>query len=402
VTIEGRRESTVTIKTLYIRHVQHGKGGGWVHASEFTRAATQIGYEVATYPLPTQKPEQVGAKAREGKAYRGGILKEARHLGASLLKKLPGEWRAVKRNKPDVILLRFSHYLSSVLLCRLYRLPLVIEVNAPIVEESKLLPPGGRFKLDALWNSYFSYMLRKASHVIAVSEPLRQHLVEKGLPAGHVTAVPNGVDTKAFAPSSMARKMRNDLGIDGKVVLGFSGFFAPWHGIDFALDGLRQLTGTSGGDAGDPVVLLLVGKAQAYMSMPSFSPSSIVTTGYVDHGEMPSYLDAIDIFIAPYPKIDPFYFSPLKILEAMSMGKPVVASEQGQIRELISHGDNGLLYPPGDMSSFLECLRKLIADRNLREKMGRRGREVAEGRYTWEHNARAILSVCEKVVRKER
>ncbi|MFH0728322.1 MAG: glycosyltransferase family 4 protein [Pseudomonadota bacterium] len=99
----------------------------------------------------------------------------------------------------------------------------------------------------------------------------------------------------------------------------------------------------------------------------------------------------------PYPRIDPFYFSPLKIFEAMSMGLPVLASAQVQISELIEDGKSGCLYPPGHQKVFLEKLEALLDSPELRSSLGRRARETMEKKYTWRQNASRVLALCQSI-----
>jgi glycosyltransferase involved in cell wall biosynthesis len=149
-------------------------------------------------------------------------------------------------------------------------------------------------------------------------------------------------------------------------------------------------------DDKDEIVLFIIGRKEAHFIMPDLPEGRTVITGYVPYTEMPSYLAAIDIFIAPYPRIEPFYFSPLKIFEAMSMGKPVLASAQGQICELIDDNINGLLYPADNMTVFLEKLDLVVKDKKLRSRMGRNARQKMMRHFTWADNAGRILKICER------
>lgn len=105
--------------------------------------------------------------------------------------------------------------------------------------------------------------------------------------------------------------------------------------------------------------------------------------GAVPHQEIPHWLDRADVGVAPYPELDDFYFSPLKVVEYMAAGLPVVASSVGQLRSLVQDGKTGLLVRPGDAESLASALVRLAEDRKLRLRMGRRARERAERRHDW-------------------
>src|SRR5262249_15333070 len=86
-----------------------------------------------------------------------------------------------------------------------------------------------------------------------------------------------------------------------------------------------------------------------------------------------------------------FFGSPTKIFEYMAMGKGIVASRLGQIGEVLTNGETALLVEPGDVEALREAIVRLIQDRELREALGAKAREVAEREHTWTHNAQRVL-----------
>ncbi|MGH3147612.1 MAG: glycosyltransferase, partial [Rubrobacter sp.] len=91
----------------------------------------------------------------------------------------------------------------------------------------------------------------------------------------------------------------------------------------------------------------------------------------------------------PLPDHD-FYFSPLKLFEYMACGVPVVAAKLGQIEEVISDGETGLLYPPDEPGALVETCTRLLSDPALRRHIGSAAAKEVHGRYTWDHNARRV------------
>ncbi|MET3911273.1 glycosyltransferase involved in cell wall biosynthesis [Bradyrhizobium sp. S3.3.6] len=90
--------------------------------------------------------------------------------------------------------------------------------------------------------------------------------------------------------------------------------------------------------------------------------------------------------------------SPLSILEAMANGKPIVASRIGGIPELVRDGVTGLLSDPGDVSQLSENIRRLLADRDCRDKFGRCARRVVETDYSLESHGAALFSLYEGLI----
>jgi glycosyltransferase involved in cell wall biosynthesis len=121
-------------------------------------------------------------------------------------------------------------------------------------------------------------------------------------------------------------------------------------------------------------------------------------TGAVPHRRVPEYIGAMDIAVAPYRRQGRFYFSPLKIMEYMAMAKPVVASSQGQIRELIESGENGILCEPDDVAQFAESLVRLASDPVLRRRLGHNAARTVAASTSWRVVAERVASVAQSVV----
>jgi len=110
---------------------------------------------------------------------------------------------------------------------------------------------------------------------------------------------------------------------------------------------------------------------------------AVVFLGAVSPSEVPGLLDAFDAFSAPYPALDHFYFSPLKLYEAMAAGKAVIASAAGQIADVIVDGRTGLLVEPGDAGALARAMLDLRNDRDRTAALGRAAREVAVAEHDW-------------------
>jgi glycosyltransferase involved in cell wall biosynthesis len=386
------------MKICYINYEKYG-GGSWVHTSRFIDALREIHNNLNVYtPLVHQ-----GEAEEEDRSPLGGSLgfsdnlREFRFLAAMFVRRLFEEFKLLRNVAPDVVILRQARYVSAVPLCRLLNIPILLEINGPALEYD-FLPQEERLRGGAFWHWVDKNLMRIASHNMVVSETLKQYYVTDGIASEKITSVPNGVDTKIFNGAVQGDRIRKKLGLDGKTVVGFSGKFAKWHGLPFLAEAMRLIH--ESGKYQD-LTLLLVGSPGETVVMPDLPDEITTITGHIPHNEMPEYLAAIDIFVAPYPLITPFYFSPLKIFEAMAMGKPVIASAQGQICELITDEESGLLYPPGDLSALVERIERLLDDVELRRGLGRNARKIMETQYTWKDNAERMLALCKKVVSEQ-
>jgi glycosyltransferase involved in cell wall biosynthesis len=92
-------------------------------------------------------------------------------------------------------------------------------------------------------------------------------------------------------------------------------------------------------------------------------------TGHVPHAEVPSLLGRFDVAVAPYLPVEDFYFHPLKIVEYLAAGKPVIYSDQGDLRALV--GPGGLSYLPGSVAQLADRLARLLDQTALRKGLAR-------------------------------
>jgi glycosyltransferase involved in cell wall biosynthesis len=382
------------MRILYINYSSPGTGA-WVHSQQFISAMRTLNPNMTVYPiLPGRENDSsianAGSRNHPSTRFRGMRL-----LAALFARKIIEEARVLNNVKPDVVILRAGRYLSSVLISRYKKIPILLEINGSLVLENRLLENQYRLKFEPFWRWLEKRVLIMGSHLMVVSEPLRQHYINWGFTPEKITTVPNGVNTQIFHPDIDGLKVRKNFSLEGKIVIGFSGAFSAWHGLDFLLQTIQPLSKER-----DDIALLLIGRAKRDFTLPQLVEDRVIMTGFVPYEHMPEHLAAVDIFIAPYPQIDPFYFSPLKIFEAMAMGKAVLASSQGQIRELIIDGMEGLLYPPGDKAIFLKKLRLLISNSEVRENLGKRARRKIEQQFTWRHNAQSVMELCRNLRRK--
>ena len=123
-------------------------------------------------------------------------------------------------------------------------------------------------------------------------------------------------------------------------------------------------------------------------------------TGYIPPSEIPNYISAMDIVVAPYPELKFFYYSPVKIFEYMACQKPVLTTNIGQISEIITDGENGVLCKPDDSDELLNKLLQLIEDREKRKKIGLNARKTIVDSHTWSIKAAAWSDYCTSVVRQ--
>jgi glycosyltransferase involved in cell wall biosynthesis len=100
------------------------------------------------------------------------------------------------------------------------------------------------------------------------------------------------------------------------------------------------------------------------------------------------------VAVVPYSAADDFYFSPLKLVEYLAAGRPVVAAAVGEIGHCIRPRETGLLYPPGNERALAVALAELLDDPGGAARLGLSGQEHVRGFHTWEQNAHAVTELA--------
>jgi len=286
---------------------------------------------------------------------------------------------------------------AGALLSRLTGIPLVLEYNASEDWMAKYWDPA---RFSPWLRLCERASIKAASLIVVVSNPLKQRLMQVGVPAQRILVNPNAVDPEQFHPHCGGAELRQSLGLrSGDIVVCFVGTFSYWHGVAVLEQAIRLLLDRAQ-PAGCLLRFLLVGDGplvpQMRNALEPYSRSGLVIfTGAIPHGSVRAHLDAADILISPHvplPGGSPFFGSPTKLFEYMAMGKAIAASALDQIADVLEHGRTALLVRPGDPSDLAAAIQRLAADAHLRIELGRNAREIALARHTWRQNARRVLA----------
>jgi len=290
----------------------------------------------------------------------------------------------------DLIYERYSLWsFAGMSYAREAGVPGVLEVNAPLIEEQA----EHRGLVDRLAATRIAEkVFHEATVLVAVSNEIKAYLEQFSTARERVHTIPNGVNPDRFLPGlRQARRSSPD-----KFTVGFIGTLKPWHGLATLVDAfaIPRSRDTS-------LRLLIVGDGPelsrlVHQVAERGLGSSVDWVGAVGPEKIPDWLAAMDVAVAPYPNLQRFYFSPLKVLEYMAAGLPVIASRIGQIEELIEHGATGWLVPPGDVSALATALLQLRATPvSARERLGAAARRHVLTHHTWDAVAQRILELAD-------
>ena len=294
----------------------------------------------------------------------------------------------------DVVYERQSLWsIAGLQYARLAGIPYLVEVNAPLIDQQ--LEYRDLEFVEAA-RAIEQLVLSSADRVLATAAPLVEVAWRAGATRRNVRVVPCGVPTGFFGTTPMPRRAA-----DEEFIVGFVGTLKPWHGVQALLEAFAELhRGFSG------YRLLVVGDGPMRGEVETFCRDhgleSVVTlAGSVPHARIPEQLARMDVGVAPYPPLDSFYFSPLKVWEYAAAGVPIVASEVGDLPTLFPHKEAALLHRPGSVGKIVRHVERLRLDPTLGPRLARRARIVAR-RYTWDRIAARVIRIADELARKKR
>lgn len=298
--------------------------------------------------------------------------------------------------RPDFLYERYALFgTAGVELARTLGVPLLLEVNAPLIEEQR---EQRGLCLARVAAAAQRLAFTGADELLVVSRWLEGYAREYGAAPAQITVVPNAADTDLFQPQAEPSAIRRRLGWEDCIVLGFVGAMKPWHGVVTLVDALGRL-----GAPASPYRLLLVGEGPELARIrervhAAGLDAAVHLAGAVPHREVPSWLSAVDVALVPYEATAAPYFSPVKLFEYMAMGLPVVAARLGQTQEIVEHGRTGWLYSSADADEPAATIRAVAEDRPAALRAGAAARALVLARHTWQRNAEQVESLARRAL----
>jgi glycosyltransferase involved in cell wall biosynthesis len=383
---------------ILYHHRTKSRDGQTVHIRELIAALRARGHSIEEWALSRGEQGEMGSE--------GGLLARVASRAPRVLYEIAEHAygpltagrlaRAGQRIGAEVLYER--HALGNTAGIRAARklgIPFLLEVNSPLAHERAT---HDQLVLQGWARHSERSVFQRADRVLCVTRVLADMLTEAGVLRSHLYVVRNGVDLGRY-PSPNPR-----VGDDGEIVIGFTGFFRPWHGIEDLVDALAD------GSLPERARLLLVGEGPSRESIEDRSRQRGVVdrveiTGAVAHEQIPEYLAAMDICVQPAATP---WASPLKLPEYMAAGRAIVAPDQQNMREVLTHGRDALLFDTSTPGAMAGAVATLAHDRALCERLGASARETVEReKLTWDgvaERVEAIAMTClaERMHRVER
>lgn len=290
--------------------------------------------------------------------------------------------------KPD-ILHAHSPVLNALPALRVGRrlgIPVVYEIRAfwedAAVDHGTNREWGFRYRLT---RGLESYALRRVDAITTICEGLRRDILGRGIKPEKVTVIPNAVNIENFSVGQVPDlELGRELGLDGKLLLGFIGSFYAYEGLGILLQALPRMLAEN-----SDIRVLLVGGGPQEKELKSLAArmgveDKVIFTGRVPHDQVQRYYNLIDILVYPRLRMRlTDLVTPLKPLEAMAQGRLVIASDVGGHRELIEDGKTGILFRAGDPDALALKVLELLSSPDLWPGLRAAARNFVETQRNW-------------------
>ncbi len=299
---------------------------------------------------------------------------------------------------------------AAALVSRELGIPYILEYNGSEISMSRSFN-GTSLEHEQMFVRAEEAAFRQATLITVVSQVLKDSLIARKVDPRKILVNPNGADPVQYAPPApeSRRAVRAELGFaDGDCVVGFSGTFGGWHGIDVLAKAIPEICA----QAPDARFLLIGDGSHKPMLDEAIAQhqlqSRVHSAGRVAQQEGARLLGACDLFVSPHNShmIDSKFFgSPTKLFEYMAMGAGIVASDLEQLGEVLSPAlrvtdlatpdlavgrERAVLCTPGDVGELVAAVVGLIARPAVARALGSNARQAVIDQFSWAHHVEQV------------
>jgi glycosyltransferase involved in cell wall biosynthesis len=233
--------------------------------------------------------------------------------------------------------------------------------------------------------------------MIAVSESIKKDIIQyDGIDSSKILVIPNGIDTEKFKPEGNFADISEELSFKrSDIVVGFVGRIVPAKGLEYLIDAFSYIK-----KGFTNSWLLIVGEGGIMGELRERTKKNNVQDSVIFAGKRRDIADVLsrtDIFVMPSIAEG----LPNALLEAMAMGKPIVATMIGGIPEVIKNGFNGLLVPPRDPAALATAIKELIGNGQLSVRMGQAARDLVVNKYSIRETAQKWESLYLSILKEK-
>ena len=302
--------------------------------------------------------------------------------------------KIVKENKIDIIWLYglASNGIQSVKVAKEFNLP-IIQRQLDVSHELVRVP-----LLKQLTRKCEKFVTSNVSKVLCSARPLIDYTIEMGAKEKNVEYFPLGFDPQTFKPMAKDQHLAHKLGIsDNDKVILFVGTIYEFSGLENIIQNFETIKSKV-----KEIKFLIVGGGPNFEKIKSLVnkkklKSDVILTNFKPQHEIPKFISLADVCINSFEinKITDRII-PIKILEYLACGKPVLSTPLKGTIDLLPKEDFGIIYSPYD--SFVENLSELLTNTEKLEELGNKGLDYVVKNHDWNILAESLLKKFENLV----
>lgn len=229
----------------------------------------------------------------------------------------------------------------------------------------------------------------------------KRYFVSLGAPPEKVFIMPNVSNISVKEEDyGIKEKLKEDLNMGSEKIILYIGRLRKRKGVEYLIEAFAKLKKES-----DGMVLIIIGRGECRAELELLAKNlkiadSVFFRGYVEDDLLPAYYLLCDVCVVPsitYGMADPWVFI---INEAMTFGKPVIATEAvGAAFDMIKDGKNGFVVPEADSDALYNAMREILSNPKLEKRMGEESKRIIEDGFTYGHMINGFREAVEYALR---
>lgn len=325
--------------------------------------------------------------------YRSGEVEQSRR-GADefkiMIRIFKRSWGLVRRIRPRIIHAHSPvlNVIPTLIVGLLLRVPVVYEIRAfwedAGADQGTYTEGSIKYRIVRMLETCCCFF---AAHIFVICKGLKDDLVARGILPDKISIIYNAIYPQQYLHAEPDEQFRKKWELSGKKVVGFIGSFYRYEGLDLLVRAFARVIKKQ-----PDAVLLLVGGgetekelAELVKTLDPVVQQQIVMPGRIPHSQVTGVYALMDVLVYPrYSVRLTELVTPLKPLEAMAMGKSLIASDIGGHRELIKDGINGYLVKANDSEKLADGIVQVLQDENTVRKICEAGRKTVQEGFNWD------------------
>jgi len=279
------------------------------------------------------------------------------------------------------------------LLTKLTKTSLIFDMHGDVVEEF-LIEKGPNLSTKIspkfLLNKFIDFMdLKFSDKIICVSKKMIEYLHDqKSIPLEKMAYVTNGVDLESFKPvnDEKNKNIRNQLGLEDKLVFGYIGNFQKWQGVENFIEAAKKINDKD-------LAFLIVGGDK------ELRENNIISIPKIPRSQIPMYYSICNVLVLPRPShLATEIAAPTKFAEYTAMEKPILTTDVGDAADFVKEYKCGIVVKDNKPENLIKGTNEFKGKTEEElKRMGRNSRKLAESEFDWKKVGINLLKAVESL-----